>query len=236
MRNEEGNPSPPTPIFPSFAKTEFKLPLRMKPDVNVGFHCCDSIKHPLLRNVLSEYKKNSWFLFKERKSSTFCSFLLSILQYVHFTSAHGERLLYEMPIFVIIPTRFDLNGGGGCVLFLFNPTSNESVCQWQPQAHTTMFWDFFSITLELSSKYSTEMAWSLVGAQHGFGTLSGFIKCTWKQKKEEKNQSFKGPVIIFLACFQSVLLVKKNSHLQHFSKKKNSLSCRSLSYHIVNQD
>lgn len=53
-------------------------------------------------------------------------------------------------------------------------------CQWQPQDRTTMFLYFFSMTLELSSKKSTEMAWSLVGAQHGFGTFSGFIRCTWK--------------------------------------------------------
>lgn len=42
--------------------------------------------------------------------------------------------------------------------------------QWHPQALTTIFLYFFKMTLELSSKYRTEMAFSLVGAQHGLGT------------------------------------------------------------------
>lgn len=59
MRNKEGNPSPLTPIFISFGKTELKLPLRMKADVYiVGFHCCDNAKPPLLGNVLSEDLRN----------------------------------------------------------------------------------------------------------------------------------------------------------------------------------
>lgn len=37
---------------------------------------------------------------------------------------------------------------------------------------------FLRMTLELSSKYSTEMPWSWVGAQQGFGTVSGLIKWT----------------------------------------------------------
>lgn len=181
MRNEEGNPSPPTLIFPSFAKTEFKSPLRIKPDVNVGFHCCDSIKHPLLRNVLSEYfKKTADFCSKRGKAA------LSLHSCPQFYSMYTSPPRTVRDCFTKCPFLELGELGGGGVLFLFNPTSNKSGRQWQPQAHTTMFWDFFSITLELSSKYSTEMAWSLVGAQHGFGTLSGFIKCTWKQKQKKK--------------------------------------------------
>lgn len=72
-----------------------------------------------------------------------------------------------------------------------------SARQWHPQARTTMFLYFFKMTLELSSKYSTEMAWSLVGAQHGFGTFSGFIRCTWK-----KETILKGPPATFFPSFQ----------------------------------
>lgn len=38
------------------------------------------------------------------------------------------------------------------------------------------------MTLELSSKYRTEMAFNLVGAQQGLGTWSGNIRCTWQRK------------------------------------------------------
>lgn len=81
----------------------------MKPDVYiVGFHCCGNTKHPLLRNLLRNKK--------QRESSTFCSLLPSILQYVHLVSphagGHGERLVYGMPFFVIIRTTFHINVDG----------------------------------------------------------------------------------------------------------------------------
>lgn len=50
--------------------------------------------------------------------------------------------------------------------------------QWHPQDLTTILRYFFKITFELSSKYSTDIAFSLVGAQQGFGTLSGNMRWT----------------------------------------------------------
>lgn len=39
-----------------------------------------------------------------------------------------------------------------------------------------MFWYFFRITLELSSKYRTLMAAKVVGAQQGLGMECGFMR------------------------------------------------------------
>ncbi len=46
------------------------------------------------------------------------------------------------------------------------------------------------ITFELSSKYSTDIAFSLVGAQQGFGTLSGNIRwtCDWEEKERTMHE------------------------------------------------
>ena len=49
----------------------------------------------------------------------------------------------------------------------------ENIVQWQPQLFTTIFRYFFKMTLELSSKYRTEIPLSFVGAHHGSGTLKG---------------------------------------------------------------
>lgn len=58
--------------------------------------------------------------------------------------------------------------------------------QWHPQDLTTILRYFFRITFELSSKYSTDIAFSLVGAQQGFGTLSGNMRWTWMEDQQNE--------------------------------------------------
>lgn len=138
MRNKEGNPSLLTPMFPSFGKTELKHPSIIC--ILCWVMCYQNLK---------KKKKTADFCSK-RKSSTFCSSLPSILQYVHFTSAHagahGQRLLDEMPIIVIVPTTFDFtaDGGWGRGACFFYPTapSNEkrrSVAAAGPHHHVLGF-------------------------------------------------------------------------------------------------
>lgn len=69
----------------------------------------------------------------------------------------------------------------------FSSLTDPRGSQWHPQALTTMFLYFLRMTLELSSKYSTEMPWSCVGAQQGLGTVSGLMKCTWKHRGSFKD-------------------------------------------------